>query len=151
MYAFFLYSASRPRGFYPKPMVTPVRRFQSLESVSNNGRYTRNSPGPRPNNRPPIHQNAHIYYNNKYTSCFNKISNTSVKLVCFASFGNVRTPRTERERSSNASNDPATPQTMENNELDSYIRKFKFALLTFAVFSVCVMFGANYLSTGVSL
>ncbi|XP_066251500.1 uncharacterized protein [Euwallacea similis] len=119
------YLASRPRGFYPNPMVTPVRRFQSLESVSNNGlRYSRTSPGHRPI-RPAVHSNAHIYYNSTIN----------------------RTPRFEQERSIDIE-DQAAVQTLGGSELESYIQKFKFALLSFAFLSVCVMFGANYVSTG---
>ncbi|CAG9773839.1 unnamed protein product [Ceutorhynchus assimilis] len=119
----------RPRGLHPKPMVTPVRRFQSLESVSNNGlrHHGRTSPGQRPNNntRPTIHNNI-LYYNNVTSS---------------------RPSRLERERSLD-NVEQTSPQTLDNNELESYIRKFKFALLAFALFSICVMFGANYLSSG---
>ncbi|XP_023012113.2 uncharacterized protein isoform X1 [Leptinotarsa decemlineata] len=32
-------------SFYPKPMVTPVHRFQSIESVANNGLRNNRSPG----------------------------------------------------------------------------------------------------------
>lgn len=100
---FFLYSASRPRGFYPKPMVTPVRRFQSLESVSNNGlRYCRNSPGPRPN-RPPVHNNAHIYYNNKY-SCPNRIKTSKILENCL-----LFTVLEMSERRERSEKDRATP------------------------------------------
>jgi hypothetical protein len=47
-------------GFHPKPMVTPVHRFQSIESVANNGvRYAR-SPGYH--SRAPIHCQPSVHY-----------------------------------------------------------------------------------------
>lgn len=116
----------RPRGLYPKPMVTPVRRFQSLESVSNNGlRYSRSSPCHRPN-RAPVHNNGQqiVPYNA-----------SSV-------------PRNDRERSSGAETNQTNSQTLDSNELKKYIRQFKITLISFALISVCVFFGANYLTTG---
>ncbi|XP_076260922.1 uncharacterized protein LOC143196873 isoform X2 [Rhynchophorus ferrugineus] len=119
-------SRPRPRGLYPKPMVTPVRRFQSLESVSNNTiRNNRSSPHHRPN-RPAVSSNTQIFY---YTNS-----------------SNVRIPRVER--SLGLDNTQTSPQILENNELKQYIRKFKFALLLFGLLSICVFFGANYLTTG---
>ncbi|KAL1497745.1 hypothetical protein ABEB36_008651 [Hypothenemus hampei] len=123
------YLANRRRGCYPKPMVTPVRRFQSLESVSNNGlRHTRSSPGHR-SNRPQLHSNAHVFYNN---------------------LTDPRTSRIDSERSTEILDNEQSHQiqTQENNELESYIRKFKFALVTFAFLAICVLFGVNYLTTG---
>ncbi|KAH1015818.1 uncharacterized protein LOC109538379 [Dendroctonus ponderosae] len=118
------YLARHPRGFYPKPMVTPVRRFQSLESVSNNGlRYNRSSPGHRPNRQAT--SNAHVVY-----------YNTSPNV------------RIEREISVDVDHEETNAQNLENIELELYIHKFKLALLGFAFLAICVLFGANYLSTG---
>ncbi|XP_030768070.1 uncharacterized protein LOC115891663 isoform X2 [Sitophilus oryzae] len=109
-------------------MVTPVRRFQSLESVTNNTlRYAR-SPYHRPNNRSAASNNPHniLYYHNS---------------------SNVRIPRLERA-TPDRGNVQTSPHMIENNVLKSYICKFKFGLFVFAFMSVLVFFGANFLTTG---
>nr|CAH7728420.1 unnamed protein product [Callosobruchus chinensis] len=48
-------------AFFPDPMVTPVHRFQSIESVVNNGLRCNRSTGYHA--RPPVHCSPSVHYN----------------------------------------------------------------------------------------
>ncbi|KAH0811684.1 hypothetical protein GEV33_011108 [Tenebrio molitor] len=78
-------------GFHPKPMVTPVHRFQSIESVANNGvRYAR-SPGYH--SRAPIHCQPSVHYNGTTSSIRNNHMGRSLEMI---TTGQIHTPTPRR-------------------------------------------------------
>jgi len=72
-------------GLHPKPMVTPVHRFQSIESVANNGLRHARSPGYH--SRP--HWQSSVHYNGASSSIRNNHMGRSLEMI---SAGQTHTP-----------------------------------------------------------
>ncbi|XP_044252955.1 uncharacterized protein LOC123003945 [Tribolium madens] len=114
-------------GFYPKPMVTPVHRFQSIESVANSGlRYARSSGY---HSRAPLHCQPSVHYNGAATSVRNNSQmGRSLEII---TTGQIHTPTPRRH---------GTPTA-----------KFKCGVWVFFAIVTFFLAGAKYYFHGVNI
>ncbi|KAG5890766.1 hypothetical protein JTB14_016503 [Gonioctena quinquepunctata] len=111
-------------SFYPKPMVTPVHRFQSIESVANNGLRLNRSPGYH--TRVPVQCSPTVHYNGSSSN------------VCMPHVG----------RSSEMLGPGHTPRIRNNVSPTS---KLKCGMWIFFALVTFFLAGAKYLFHGINI